>query len=265
MLDIVSISSPSYSNKQNLGKIFNWHPWIGCKKVSDACKYCRVPSNKPFYFNGFHLSRLKELPSGTVVLVTMLSDFFIEEADSYREQAWEIIKQYSNLVFVIITKRVHRIQKCLPEDWAQGYDNVVLSVTVETNSTINERLPIFKDIIAKHKWLSTAPVLEELNLEYYLEQGWIENVEALGEKCFNSEISFDEIRPCNYSWIESISTQCRKYNVRFSLMAAGHNFIWNNKIYRDFSACYHSKFADELNLDVAKPITFKLDYGYRVI
>jgi hypothetical protein len=42
---------------------------------------------------------------------------------------------------------------------------------VETNSTINERLPIFKDIIAKHKWLSTAPVLEELNLEYYLEQG----------------------------------------------------------------------------------------------
>jgi hypothetical protein len=48
-------------------------------------------------------------------------------------------------------------------------------------------------------------------------------------------------------------------------MAAGHNFIWNSKIYRDFSACYHSKFADELNLDVAKPITFKLDYGYRVI
>jgi hypothetical protein len=80
----------------------------------------------------------------------------------------------------------------------------------------------------------------------------------LGEKRFNSEISFEEIRPCDYNWLKNLSDECKKYDVRFSLMAAGHNFIWDNKIYRDFSACYHSKFADELNLDVVKPITFAL-------
>jgi protein gp37 len=46
----------------------------------------------------------------------MLSDFFIEEADLYIDQAWEIIKQHSNLIFVIITKRVHRIKDCLPSN-----------------------------------------------------------------------------------------------------------------------------------------------------
>jgi hypothetical protein len=48
---------------------------------------------------------------------------------------------------------------------------VVLSITVETNATVSERLPVFKDVIAKHKWLSVAPILEELDLEYYLAQG----------------------------------------------------------------------------------------------
>lgn len=247
-----------FKAKQNLGRTINWHPWTGCTKVSEACVNCSVDTDRDFSFHGYAFNNRTDIPNGTVILVTLLSDFFLEEADPYREGAWNIIKQNPNLIFLIITKRVARIQDCLPVDWGQGYENVILSVTVENNKRALERLPIFKTIPAKHKWLSICPLLEDLDLESVLAEGWIECLEVLGEKQTRGTTSIDNVRECKYEWVKKLSDQCKKYNIRFSLLAAGCKFILNNQVVRDNKICYGSKFADSLNLDVEVPITFYL-------
>lgn len=45
----------------------------------------------------------------------MTSDFFIEDADQWRDEVWNFIKIRSDLSFVIITKRIHRFWSVYPK------------------------------------------------------------------------------------------------------------------------------------------------------
>jgi len=54
----------------------------------------------------------------------MTSDFFLEEADEWRKEVWEIIKKRPDLKFWLQTKRAERVEECLPKDWGNGYPNV---------------------------------------------------------------------------------------------------------------------------------------------
>ncbi|MBQ0071114.1 MAG: DUF5131 family protein, partial [Spirochaetales bacterium] len=84
-----------------------WNPWHGCRKYSEGCRNCymyyldreRGKDGSEIYrtkanFN-LPLSRTKDgnykIPSGSRVHVCMTSDFFLEEADEWREEAWGII------------------------------------------------------------------------------------------------------------------------------------------------------------------------------
>lgn len=49
----------------------------------------------------------------------LTSDFFIDEADQWRSDIWQIIKRRRDLDFFIITKRIHRFYEGLPEDWGK--------------------------------------------------------------------------------------------------------------------------------------------------
>ena len=53
--------------------------------------------------------------------VGLSTDFFVEEADEWRDEAWRIIRQRPDIVFRLLTKRAHRIKDCLPKDWGDGY------------------------------------------------------------------------------------------------------------------------------------------------
>lgn len=72
----------------------------------------------------------------------MTSDFFLEEADKWREDAWKIMHKRSDVVFILITKRPERIAQVLPSDWGDGYENVQLNVTCENQQRADERIPI---------------------------------------------------------------------------------------------------------------------------
>ena len=45
------------------------------------------------------------------------------------------------MVFRLLTKRADRIEECLPKDWGEGYENVLLSVTTENQRNADKRLP----------------------------------------------------------------------------------------------------------------------------
>ncbi|WP_268938774.1 DUF5131 family protein [Peribacillus faecalis] len=109
----------------------------------------------------------------------MTSDFFIEDADEWREEAWHMMKIRDDLQFYIITKRIHRFVDCLPSDWGDGYPNVTIGCTIENQQLADERLPILYDCPIQHKQLVCEPLLTDIDFGPYIED--IEGVIVGGE------------------------------------------------------------------------------------
>ncbi len=246
----------------------NWNPWHGCEKCSEGCQNCYV-----YYIDrmrggdgadvyktktGFKypLSRDRsgnyKIQSGEMISVCMTSDFFLEEADEWRGEAWDMMRKRSDVVFLLLTKRPQRIRECLPEDWGDGWDNIFLNVTCENQSRADERIPILLDLPFKHKGLHLAPLLGPIDLGKYLDSGQIEQVALGGENYGGS-------RPCDYDWVKSIQKECVSRDITFCYMETGTNFIKDGKQYRirskqtQQSQALHSGMTYQ-----GKPMTFVL-------
>ena len=215
-----------------------WSPWHGCKKISEGCENCYmyyldkirdrdgsvIYKTQNFYFP---ISRNRRgdyvVPSGATLSVCMSSDFFLEEADEWRSEAWEMMRQRSDVKFFIITKRVHRIKDTLPADWGDGYENVVVCCTVENQINANHKLQIFSALPIKHKCITAQPLLEQIDIEKHLDD--IELVVVGGESDRNA-------RPLDYSWVLYIREQCIRKNVSFEFRQCGTHFIKDSKEYK---------------------------------
>ena len=96
-----------------------WNPWHGCVKCSEGCQNCymyfldrvRDKSGSDIYKtkSGFDYPLQKDrygnykVQSGELIRICMTSDFFLEEADKWREEVWDIIKQRSDVKFYLLT------------------------------------------------------------------------------------------------------------------------------------------------------------------
>lgn len=97
---------------------------------------------------------------GERLRVCMTSDFFLEEADQWRDGAWAMIRARPDVRFWLLTKRPERVMDCLPDDWGDGWPNVMLNVTAENQAMADRRLPILRDIPARHKGVCVAPWID---------------------------------------------------------------------------------------------------------
>ncbi len=165
-----------------------------------------------------------KLPSGMQLYVGLSTDFFVEEADAWRDRAWSIIRRRPDIVFRLLTKRAARIAECLPDDWGEGYENVLLSVTAENQRRADERLPLLLSLPARHKGFMSAPLIGPVEAEEYLSTGAIEEVLCGGE-------NYDGARPCHYEWVESLSRQCRRHQVTFNFIETGTTFVKDGRTY----------------------------------
>lgn len=215
-----------------------WNPWHGCHKCSEGCQNCyayfldkrygrdtnEVVKNK----SNFNLPVRRDkaghykLESGSFVRVCMTSDFFLEEADEWRCEAWEFIRQRPDVTFSLLTKRAQRIKECLPDDWGAGWDNVTFSVSCENQKRLEERMPYLLAIPSKHKWVSLKPFIGEIEIDKYLAAGQIEAVLAGGENYLGS-------RPLHYEWVKKVYDACAKYNVQLIFGQTGNVFIKDGK------------------------------------
>jgi protein gp37 len=244
-----------YLSKYNFGDDSRiWNPWFGCTKLSEACDNCYIKPDKNGFRDLYRCFSHSDAKPGTFVTVSLKSDFFLKDADQLRPSAWLTIKNNPDLIFLIITKRVDRITKCLPDDWGEGYDNVIICATAENQKRADERIPILLNLPAKHKWVTCSPLLEPIDLTPYLKTGKIEHVEVTGERDCTKLA-----RPTKYEWVEDICKQCTECNVRFSLLYLGHNFVMpDGTIMKEWAQWYRQEVADSLGLFHYKPITFKL-------
>ena len=214
-----------------------WNPWRGCRKCSDGCLHCyihkgdfkrNINTNEIVKTEYFEKPRelLKngnyKMKSGLVYL-GFSTDFLIEEADEWRDDCWKMIKERSDCTFLFLTKRIDRFEKCIPSDWNDGYDNVVVCCTIENQKNADYKLAIFKDLPIKHKCITAQPLLESINIEKYLDD--IELVVVGGESDYNA-------RPLDYNWVLDIREQCIRKKVNFEFRQCGTYTIKDGKQYK---------------------------------
>lgn len=89
----------------------------------------------------------------------------MEQADGWRDEAWEIIHQRPDVKFFLLTKRPQRVAQCLPENWGDGWDNVMFNVTCENQARADERIPLLKELPFKHKGIMCAPLIGAVSIE----------------------------------------------------------------------------------------------------
>ena len=158
-----------------------------------------------------------------MIYTCMTSDFFIEDADCWRGEAWKIMKARPDLQFCIVTKRIREAGERLPHDWGNGYDNVTIACTMENQRAVEERMSVFKNLPIKHKLIFCSPLLENLRLDGRLDG--IDMVSVGGE-------SGNDARPCRWEWVKNIYNACEKEGVMFHFHQTGSNFIKDGKTYR---------------------------------
>lgn len=214
-----------------------WNPWRGCHKCSDGCKYCyihkgdykrNIETNIIIKTKDFYkvIDKTKKgeykVKQNQTVFLCFSTDFLIEDADAWRNECWKMIKERSDLVFLFLTKRIDRFLKCIPADWEDGYDNVIVGCTVENQKNVDYKLSIFVNLPIKHKIIICQPLIEKIDISNYLNN--IEEVVVGGESDKNA-------RPLDYNWVLSIREQCIKNNVNFEFRQCGTNFIKDGKNY----------------------------------
>ncbi len=214
-----------------------WNPWRGCRKYSEGCKYCYIhkgdlrrgiDTNEIVKTDKFYAPVAKnktgdyKMKPNQTVYLCFSTDFLIEDADWWRGECWQMMKERADLHFIFLTKRIERFMDCIPADWGDGYENVTVGCTVENQKQADYRLSLFRDLPVRHKNIICQPLIGEVNLSSYLRG--VELVVAGGESDKNA-------RPLDYDWVLKIREQCVGANVHFQFRQCGTHFIKDGKMY----------------------------------
>lgn len=200
-----------------------WNPWHGCEKVSAGCKNCymfrekkqygqdptRVVRSKTKFYDPLKWVSSDDRAAPKYCFTCSWSDFFIEQADPWRSEAWDVIRATPQITYQILTKRPERIPTALPDDWGTGYSNVWLGVSCENQALAGERIPVLLQTPAALRFISAEPLLGPIEMRL---EGWCENgidwVIAGGE-------SGPGARPMHPDWARSLRDQCEEAGVAF--------------------------------------------------
>lgn len=219
-----------------------WNPWHGCTKISSGCRHCYMyRKDAEFGKNSSIVTKTtsfrmpvmrnrkgeyKMHPDDGLVYTCFTSDFFHPDADEWRKEAWDMMRERSDLTFYFATKRPERFFASLPDDWGDGWDNIQICCTCENQYEANRRLPVFLKLPIKHKSVIVEPMLEQVSLAHFFEQypDQIEMVTCGGE-------SGPDARLCDYAWVMDLMLECVKYDVKFHFMQTGTNFRKGSRFY----------------------------------
>lgn len=214
-----------------------WNPWRGCRKCSDGCLHCyihkgdakrKMDTNLVVQTKDFY-KPIEKLKNGSykmkagMVFLCFSSDFLIEDADEWRRECWAMMKERQDCTFLFLTKRIERFMECIPDDWGNGYQNVVVCCTVENQKNADRKLAVFQSLPIRHKCITAQPLLEAIDLEGYLED--IELVVVGGESDYYA-------RPLDYDWVLDIREQCIRKKVDFEFRQCGTHFIKDDRRYK---------------------------------
>jgi len=228
-----------------------WNPWTGCHKVSAGCKNCYMFRDKARYGQDPNVvvrsadktfyAPLKWAEPKKIFTCSW-SDFFIEESDPWRDEAFAIMALTPRHTYQVLTKRPDRMREwfhyrgtwpiltileSLPAELVQKIlisaggpeslhgiqwplPNVWLGVSAEDRDTYITRVPYLAMTPGKTKFLSFEPLLGDIG-DLMLDgvfEGSYQWAIAGGESGPNA-------RPTHPDWIRSIRDQSTAAGVAF--------------------------------------------------
>ena len=199
-----------------------WNPWQGCTNA-DPIKW-KIPER---------------------IFTCSWSDFFHEDADAWRNAAWDIIDRTRQHTYLILTKRTERIRAHLP--WSTApWPHVWLGTSIESSDYL-WRVEELSKIPSTIRFVSAEPLLGPLDLTSIRWPHYVdgETIDAFGSIYEGDEligISFEPgihwvivggesgpgARPCNVAWIGSIVAQCQATDVPVFVKQLGTKPVWNH-------------------------------------
>lgn len=213
-----------------------FNPWWGCTKVSPACDHCYAESFS--HRLGLHIWNhrttrrhlsdsnwklplkwnAKAAAQGVRerVFCASMSDVFEykKELTLSRERLWSLIDQTPNLIWLLLTKRPHLVERMVP--WGECWPvNVWVGTTVENQKWVEKRLPYMERLPTSNRFLSCEPLLGAIQLDPWLSEGVIRWVIAGGESGHGA-------RPAEPYWFYSLRDQCTKHDVPFHFKQWGN-------------------------------------------
>lgn len=206
-----------------------WNPWHGCIKVSPGCKYCYMYRGKEQYKQDptiVQRSKTKfndplKWKEPRLIFPCSWSDFFIDQADPWRPEAWKIIEATPWHTYQMLTKRVERIEKNLPlygdrSHWAYGLpyipSHVLMGLSAENEEELESRAPVVEGLgrlMRMRWWISAEPLIGPLPSIFHwftpdTPPSWI----VVGGESGNDNGKY-RYRECKLEWIEDIIRVCQ--------------------------------------------------------
>ena len=188
-----------------------WNPWRGCHRISPACAHCYMFREQIRYGN--NPDRVVRASDATFyaplkwepkrIFTCSWSDFFIEEADPWRADAYDLMVRTPGHTYLVLTKRPERILQIEDGD-CDFIPNIWIGVSVE-NARFYSRIAELQRVKCYRRFLSIEPLLgpmADLPLE------GIHWVIVGGE-------SGPRFRPLNLDWVREIRDQCVARGVKF--------------------------------------------------
>lgn len=203
-----------------------FNPWMGCRKISPGCNHCyaerltrdrmglhvwgngdrqitsRANWRKPVQWN-------REAQAEGVcrkVFCGSLCDWAEDNPSllAARGSLWDLILATPWLDWQLLTKRADRIAECLPTDWADGYANVWLGTSIESDN-YTWRADRLREIPAVVRFISYEPALGPLTS---LDLSGIDWLIVGGE-------SGPNYRPFDHQWARDLRDRCRVSGTAF--------------------------------------------------
>jgi len=195
-----------------------WNPWHGCHKVSPGCKFCYMFRDKKRYGQDPNIVVRSKTTfrdplrwaTPKLVFTCSWSDWLIEEADPWRDAAYEIIRQTPHM-YQILTKRIERAPGRFPHP---PLPNIWLGVSVESRDYLG-RIDLLRKTPAAVRFLSLEPLIEDLGPLDVSDIDWV----IVGGE------SGPAARPMNIEWCRSIVQQCNAAGVPCFVKQMGSNCV----------------------------------------
>jgi protein gp37 len=204
--------------------------WMGCEPVSAECKGCYARALMRRQGEDFGVLRLTQGPwlqaevlnasakarnVHELVFTCSMSDFFHEQADPWREEAWDVIRRSQNLIWLVLTKRPERIPDCLPKDWdeGRGFPNVWLGTICGTPETF-DRVDLLRKVPCALRFISCEPLMADIsNIDFHGIE-WV--------LCGGMSGAYSKTDPMDLRWAAALYDTAHSASVPFLFKQISH-------------------------------------------
>lgn len=212
--------------------------WKGCQRVSPACDNCYAETlvcgrlqgrwgphaDRTFVKAGWALIKKfqrRAAKNGGIdpdlgrkrrIFVNSLADFFDNHRSIvWRDDAWNLIANSPDLIFILVTKRPENISRMLPSFWGAIADRCWIVVTAEDQINYDRRTSALRKSFTGHAW----PAVFGVSFEPLLEPIQIDRFSTIYKWFIAGSESGSKRRHTDLRWIYDIRQAARHFSIAF--------------------------------------------------